>query len=528
MAASGEFVEHTTAMAVEEKAKLQKHFSRFDMLFFLICTLVGVDTLGQVSSYGAQGFTWLIFLGIFFFIPYALLTAEIGSAFTEEGGPYVWTKLAWGRFLACLNGVLYWISNPIWMGGLLTITAIETFSVFFTSLDNRVLFYGFGALFIWFGTVAAILSFGIGKWIPTIGAWSRMIMLGFFTLTTIIYAAKEGVHAPSFGDFKPTYALFIGLVPVLFFNYVGFELPSTAGDEMENPQRDVPFTVLRSAIASILLYGVPILAIIFVLPAAALSGLGGFIDAMKTVFTVYGGNVTTASDGTLSVTLSGAGTVLGDLMALMFIWALLSSGTTWIMGADRALAVASFDGCGPRFLGTFSARFGTPVNVNLMSGIMSTAVMVLAHELSSGSSAKYFGAVLGVALLTTTMSYLLIYPALIKLRYSHPHVHRPYTVPFGMAGVWIIGCLTTLWAALATVAGVWPGFLTDSPSQGLMDAYSFSSRTQFEAIAFGSIAVILAIGVLFYILGTPTRRQLVDVPIQHDVDPGTAEAPATA
>ena len=63
-----------------------------------------------------------------------------------------------------------------------------------------------------------------------------------------------------------------------------------------------------------------------------------------------------------------------------------------------------------------------------------------------------------------------------------------------------------MWAALATVAGVWPGFLTDSPSQGLMDAYSFSSRTEFEAIAFGSIAVILAIGVLFYVLGTPTRR----------------------
>ena len=191
---------------------------------------------------GAQGFTWLIFLGIFFFIPYALLIAEIGSAFTEEGGPYVWTKLAFGRFLACLNGVLYWISNPIWMGGLLTITAIETFSVFFTSLDNRILFYGFGALFIWFGTVAAILSFGIGKWIPTIGAWSRMIMLGFFTLTTIIYAAKEGVHAPAFGDFQPSYAIFIGLVPVLFFNYVGFELPNTAGDEMENAQRTCPFT----------------------------------------------------------------------------------------------------------------------------------------------------------------------------------------------------------------------------------------------------------------------------------------------
>src|SRR4051794_18901888 len=40
-----EFVEHTTEAALEEKAKLQKHFSRFDIFFFLICTLVGLDTL---------------------------------------------------------------------------------------------------------------------------------------------------------------------------------------------------------------------------------------------------------------------------------------------------------------------------------------------------------------------------------------------------------------------------------------------------------------------------------------------------
>lgn len=84
-----EFVEHTTAAAIEEKSKLKKHFGRFDMLFFLICTLVGLDTLGQVASNGAEGFTWLIFLAFFFFIPYALLTAELGAAFPEEGGCYV-------------------------------------------------------------------------------------------------------------------------------------------------------------------------------------------------------------------------------------------------------------------------------------------------------------------------------------------------------------------------------------------------------------------------------------------------------
>jgi amino acid transporter len=36
----------------------------------------------------------------FFFLPYALSIAELGSAFPQEGGPYVWTRLAFGRPLA--------------------------------------------------------------------------------------------------------------------------------------------------------------------------------------------------------------------------------------------------------------------------------------------------------------------------------------------------------------------------------------------------------------------------------------------
>lgn len=60
-----QLVEHTTQAAVEEKAKLQKHFGRFDIFFFLICTLVGLDTPGAVSNDGAQAFTWLAFLGVF-------------------------------------------------------------------------------------------------------------------------------------------------------------------------------------------------------------------------------------------------------------------------------------------------------------------------------------------------------------------------------------------------------------------------------------------------------------------------------
>jgi hypothetical protein len=48
--------DHTTAASLVEKAKLKRHFGRFDMFFVLICTLVGLDTLGAVASDGAQAF----------------------------------------------------------------------------------------------------------------------------------------------------------------------------------------------------------------------------------------------------------------------------------------------------------------------------------------------------------------------------------------------------------------------------------------------------------------------------------------
>jgi amino acid transporter len=119
----------TTVTALQEK-KLRRHFRRFDMFFYLICTVVTLDTIGAVASNGAQGFTWLIFLAIFFFLPYGLSIAEMGSAFPEEGGPYIWSRLAFGRPVAAVNSVTYWISNPIWVGGSLTIVSFVTIEEF--------------------------------------------------------------------------------------------------------------------------------------------------------------------------------------------------------------------------------------------------------------------------------------------------------------------------------------------------------------------------------------------------------------
>ena len=410
-----------------------------------------------------------------------------------------------GASSAGVNAFIYWIANPIWLGGTLTITAVATCDAFFTNLGSWK--YIFGLLFIWVSVWAAILSFGIGKWLPTIGAWGRMLVLGFFTLTVVIYAIKHGVHGVGGGDFKPTYVAFIALVPVLFFNYVGFELPNAAGDEMKDPQKDVPFTVLRSAIMAVILYGGPILAILLVLPLSQVTSLGGFIDAIKTVFTVYGGHV--GADPSQTV-LTGAGKAVGDIGAVLFIFALMSSGATWIMGADRAQAVACYDGAGPRILGMFSRRYGTPIAVNFLSGAISTLLMVLAFQLTSGSNAKYFSAALSLAISTTTISYLAIFLTLYVLRRKLPHVHRPYRVPGGDKGALVISALTFGWAALATAALLWPGLGQAHPDESLPTGFG-GHRLQFELSQFVPLAVFLAVGVLFYVLGTPTRRKEVTV-----------------
>ena len=512
-----DLVDHTTVAALEEKKKLQKHFARFDILFFLICTLVGLDTIGAAASYGAQAFTWLIFLAVFFFFPYALLTSELGSSFPEEGGPYVWTKLAFGRFVAAVNAFVYWVSNPIWVGGTLAIISLQAFKDFILPNTTITAFweYTFMLVFIWISVWAAILSFKTGKWIPTIGAWVRMLLLGFFTFSVIVYAFEHGVHGFGGHAFVPSYVLFIGLVPILFFNYVGFELPSAAGEEMKDPQKDVPFTVARSAIGTVILYGGPILAILLVLPTSQITNIGGFLDAIKAVFTVYGGHTTSSG-----VVLTGFGAFLGNLCCIGLILAYMSSGTTWLMGADRAQAVAGFDGAGPRVLGIFSKRWGTPIVVNLMSGIMATIVMVMAMNITHGNAQKYFTVVLGLAISTTTISYLFIFPAIIRLRYSHRDVPRPYRIPWGNAGAWVCGGLCTFWALLASVVLVWPGFgvgwfgTSGTPNGSLPTGFT---RMQYEQSQFIPLIVIFAIGLLFYAAGTKTRRQSVAIPFTEEL-----------
>jgi glutamate:GABA antiporter len=504
-----EDVEQTTQLALSEKSKLVKSLRRFDMVFFTVCAFVGLDTLGTVASNGAQGFTWLVVLAVVFVLPYALLMAEVGAAFTQEGGPYEWAKMAFGRLQGGISAVLYWVTNPLWVGGSLAFIATEAWN------DNLFHIgagtagdYIFKLLFIWLSIGVAIVSLRRGKWIPNAGAILRIVVLGFFTLTTIIYAFDNGVNGFPAGDLKPTGAIFLALVPLLLFNYVGFELQNGAAEEMENPQKDVPLSVLRSGIIGVLLYAVPIFAILLVLPGEKVTGIGGFLDAVTETFSVYGG----AQDFLLGA------------MTLCFVGTLLTSGAVWMIGSDRILAVAAYDGAFPGFFGVFNRTFGTPIRVNTMSGIFASIFMIIAVASFHGGADAKFVVVLTIAISTTLISYLWVFPAAVKLRFSHPHVYRPYRVPGGNRGMWLVGILTTFWVALGSFVAVFPGVLENlfGLSYDFKDEWGVSRGT-YEALTLGTLAVVLAIALVGYALGRSVREQVAVVPLEAD---SAASAPA--
>jgi glutamate:GABA antiporter len=149
--------------------------------------------------------------------------------------------------------------------------------------------------------------------------------------------------------------------------------------------------------------------------------------------------------------------------------------------------------------------------------------MVVAVASFHGGSDAKFVVVLTIAISTTLISYLWIFPAAVKLRFSHPHVHRPYRVPGGNAGMWIVGFLTTFWIALGSFVAVFPGVLEEL--FGL--PYDFKgtwgvSRGTYEALTLGTLAVVLGIAIVGYALGRSVREQIAVVPLEADLPPAAA------
>jgi amino acid transporter len=257
------------------------------------------------------------------------------------------------------------------------------------------------------------------------------------------------------------------------------------------------------------MYVVPILCILVVLPASKVTGIGGFIDAVTLTFHgVYG----------------GAAHALLIIMTLCFIGALITSGSVWMIGSDRIQAVAAYDGAFFPYFGVFNRRLGTPVRVNVLSGITASAFSIMAiYLLKNASTAAAFTVVLDIAISTTLISYLWIFPAALRLRYTHPHVHRPFRHPFGTAGIWASTALVTFWIALGSWVAVFPDTIERLFGVGynFKDTWGVTEGT-FEALTLGTLALIVTIGLIGYAFAGSVRAQEAGIPLEVELDAAPA------
>ena len=480
----------TAAVAelVAEKRKLKKSLFRFDMIFFTVCAIVALDTIGASSAGGPQSLFWLAVSAVTFLVPYGLITAELGAAFPTEGATYDWVRLAYGHFWGAIVSVLYWLSNPIWLGGTLTATSIAALDALWgTKLGGNILpelIVGF--FFIWIAVGMNILSLRYMKWAPNLGAIIRILLIILFAVVAIGNGIGNGFKGSLSGFFPPLDSSFpvvlIGVLSVIVFQWIGFELQTNASEEMDNPQRDIPRAVYASGVISFLGYAIPIAGIVLTLSSDKLSSVSGFV---------------TAYQAAVSGALGSAADAFNFVVGAAFVFCLLSSGTTWLMGSDRLMAIGALAGSGPKQLGYFSSTFGTPIVVNILSGVISTVFMILAFTLTSGNLGAFFAVVLGLVISTTTFSYILIFPALLTLRRKYPNVPRPFVVPGGRTGALVCVVLAVFWVAAATVFSLWPGLFTSA-----WDAdHATLSRFNFELANAIAIAALIVVAIIFWAVG---------------------------
>jgi glutamate:GABA antiporter len=486
-----EIAGHDGTLATKEKAKLRKVLGRADLILFTACAIVGLDSIAAAAQGGAQAITWLSISLLVFLVPYGMLIAELGAAFPVEGGPYEWARMSFGRAVGAVTAILYWLSNPLWVGGTLTAATITILNSFVLSKPLSTTWeIVIGLVFIWVTTGIAIIAFQVGKWGPNIGTFVKFAVVALFTVLFIVFITQHGrPHGTSgLADLKPTLSGFLTAIGILVFMFVGFELSTGAAEEMRNPQRDVPRMILSSGAIAAVLYALVIGGIVLVIPKSSLTSVGGFADAFTAVST-------TLHSHALNVTF-----------AVLVIITLVCSGAVWLEGADRTQAIAALDGAAPAWMGRFTS-FGTPIAVNLSSGVVASAMCIIVFEATNGKLASFFSIMLSLTISSTAIGYIPIFPALLILRRRYPNAPRPFRVPFGQAGAWAVVIITELFVLVTAITLMWPGAINNlfGQSYSIESAYSVS-RPFFEWVTLGSLAAMIALGLLFWVLGERKRK----------------------
>ena len=177
---------------IKKSGGFKKTLRRFDMILFTVAAILVVDTLAPAAAIGPSAVSWWIITLIFFFIPYGLITAELGSTYPEQGGIFAWVRRAFGETWAARVTWLYWVNVALWMPSVYILFAGMFSQLFFPDLSlwGQI---GIGILMTWITVWIGIIALDVGKWVPNIGAIIKITIILVIGLGAFYYASKHGV-----------------------------------------------------------------------------------------------------------------------------------------------------------------------------------------------------------------------------------------------------------------------------------------------------------------------------------------------
>lgn len=408
--------------------------SVFSLVMINVIAVDSLRTLPITAKLGLTLISYYTVAAFAFFIPVALVAAELATAYPNTGGIYIWVREAFGKRAAFITIWLQWIYNVVWYPTILAFIAATIAYLFAPQLANNK-FYLLGTIVCLFWVFTVLNCFGmkissivsiIGASIGTLAPMIGIIILGFLWILGG-HPLEVGYPSSWLPDFSALGNL--SLFSAVLFGLLGMEMSAVHAEEVKNPQRDYPRALFFSTIIIFATLVLGSLAIVIVVPDSKLSVVSGLIDAYAIFFDAYHLSWMTS------------------LTAVFIVIGGLSGVSAWIIGPTKGLLVAAKDECLPQTFASVN-QYGAPVNVLITQGVIFTLLSGVFILFDSINAAYWILSALcsQMALLV----YVFMFSAAIKLRYSQPEKPRAYKIPGGHLGMWLVAgvgilcCLVTI------------------------------------------------------------------------------------
>ena len=323
----------------------------------------------------------------------ALQLAELGAMIPRSGGQYVFARHALGAYPGFIVGWSDWISTC--GSAAAACLVVGEFSVaLFPALGDRAA--AIAAIAVVLFTLAQWRGIRWGSAIQNVT--SALKALAFVLLAAAAFSIGGQATSPPV-TLTPAGLALVGAVVLslqsVIYTYDGWSATIYFSEEVANPGRDIPRSLVGGVLSIIAIYLLVNLALLFVLPAAALAG-----EAFAA--------------GTVAGVLFGA---WGDpVFRTIVIVSMLSGINSNQLMATRVLFAMSRDGLLTR-TGAIVNDGGTPTIALLVSSVV--AVLFIAFG-------QTFGRLITVLSFYFVANYTLSFTALFVLRRREPDTPRPY------------------------------------------------------------------------------------------------------